>query len=177
MKWLLSALLALVLLLIGVGFALPGRWHVTQAVDVAADAGAVYGLVADLKRWPDWTEWNTKNDPGMKWTYSGPAAGTGATMEWTGPRMGHGLLRVTEAEPGKRIAFDILFHAHEPSQGTIVVTPAGAGCTVTWTMDGDAGANPITHLFVPMTKAALGEELHENLERLAQLARAPQGAR
>jgi hypothetical protein len=171
MKWLLAVVLAVVLLIVGIGFAIPGRWQVAQTVEVAVDAGAVYGLVADLRQWPNWTEWNTRSDPGVKWSYAGASSGAGATAEWNGPQMGHGVVRITDAEAGKRIAFDIVFQSHEPSRGSITVTPGGAGCTVTWSMEGDAGANPIMHLFVPMTKAALAEELQENLTRLAQLAR------
>jgi hypothetical protein len=66
--------------------------------------------------------------------------------------------------------FQVFFSGHESTSGTIAVSAAGGGSDLSWTMDGDAGPNPIFHLFVPQLKGALGAQLEEELAALAKLA-------
>lgn len=167
-------LLAVVLAVLALGIMLPGKWHVERSVTVDAAPETVFGLVGDLKRWPAWTEWNTTNDPGVQWRYAGPPTGVGSVMEWQGPRMGTGRVRLTAADPKQGVRFDIAFQGHEPATGGIRFSPSGRQTVVTWSMDGDVGGNPLMHFLAPQVRNMLGEELEERLAKLAEVAKARQ---
>jgi len=168
-------LLAVAAGVLALGIMLPGTWHVEQSATVDAAPETVYGLIADLRRWPEWTEWNTTSDPGVQWHYSGPAVGAGSIMEWQGPRMGIGRVQLTAGDSKQGIRFGIAFQGHEPATGAIRLAGEGRKTVVTWAMDGDVGGNPLMHLLAPQVRSMLREELDERLAKLGELAKKQQG--
>ncbi len=67
LKWLLLALLGLVVLLVVGGALLSSQFAVSRSVLVNAPADKVYALVASPRQWPKWSVWN-RRDPAMKIT-------------------------------------------------------------------------------------------------------------
>lgn len=168
-KWILYALAAVALTIVTVGFAIPSRWSVEQSIEITASPDTVRPLIEDPKRWPDWTEWNKKNDESLEWNYSGPARGAGAVMEWNGKTMGRGRIEFTEAD-ANGVRFQVYFRGHEPTRGSITFAATEGATRVAWKMEGDAGSNPFVHLFLPSMKGALANQLDEDLHRLADVA-------
>jgi hypothetical protein len=81
LKFLVLVALALAVLLVGGGWLLSPRFTVERSVVVAAPADKVYALVAEPRRWKEWSVWNQR-DPAMNMSYSGPASGAGAAWSW-----------------------------------------------------------------------------------------------
>ena len=81
------------------------EWTVSVSRDIAADAGVLYDLVADVTRMGEWSPENTACT--YKEGFDGPVVGA----EWLGDNV-HGEFewqtegRVTEAERGEVFAFD-----------------------------------------------------------------------
>ncbi|MCW5633378.1 MAG: SRPBCC family protein [Rubrivivax sp.] len=172
-KWLALAAALLALVLVGGGMLLSPRFSVTRTAQVQAPPDKVYALVAEPRRWKEWSAWNLR-DPDMQVTYSGPAAGAGAAWEWKSRTQGDGKMTFTAAEPGQRVAFDLYFPDFgTTSTGHFRFTPAAGGTLVAWTMDGDMGANPLFRWMALFADGMVGKDFEEGLAQLKALAEKP----
>jgi uncharacterized protein YndB with AHSA1/START domain len=172
-KWLLVLVLALVLLLWVGGYALSPAFKVTRSVSVAAPAEPVYALVAEPRRWKDWTVWN-RRDPNMAIEYFGPASGAGAGWSWKSASEGDGKMTFSAADPPRRVAYELYFPDFgTTSVGEIVLAPEGSGTRVTWTMNGDMGSNPLMRWMALLMDGMVGEDFEGGLANLKALAEKP----
>ena len=107
-----KALLVVVLLIAAMvllgGMLVSPKFDVARSTTIAAPPEAVYPLVADPRRWKDWSVWN-RRDPQMAMSYSGAASGAGAVWEWKSRSEGDGRMSFTEAEVGRRVAYELYF--------------------------------------------------------------------
>jgi hypothetical protein len=116
----------------------PGEYRVTRSARMAAPPAAVFPHLNDLKKFNVWNPW-MKLDPGVQTTFSGAAAGIGASMAWAGNKnIGEGRMTVSESRPDALVRYDMEFIA--PFAATAVaelaLTPDGNGTVVTWSMTG-----------------------------------------
>jgi len=170
LKWVIGGLLGLVAVMAVIGMFLPGTFKVTRSTVVAAPAEKIYPLIAEPKRWKDWSVWNQR-DPAMTITYSGPESGVGAVWEWKSQSEGDGRMTFTAADPGKRAEFDLFFPDFgTTSKGQLLLTPEGSGTRVTWTMNGDMGKNPLFHWMALMMDGMVGKDFDAGLANLKALA-------
>lgn len=169
-KWALGLVLGLVVVLAVGGMFLSGTFQVTRSTVVAAPAEKIYPLVAEPRRWKDWSVWNQR-DPGMAITYSGPESGVGAVWEWKSKSEGDGRMTFTAAEPGQRAAFELYFPDFgTTSKGELLLAPEGGGTRVTWTMNGDMGKNPLFRWMGLMMDGMVGKDFEAGLANLKKLA-------
>jgi len=168
---------ALIAVLLAVGLFLPRQWHVEQVVLVNAGPEHIYPLVNDLKQWPSWAAWNKEMDPVVKWEYSGPATGVGASWAWDGPQMGHGRMTITKSEPGSGVWVDEMIETDDEvnAKGSITWTIEGGGTKVTWV---DEGTLPpvIGGYFVGMIENMLSNHFQTGLKNLKAAAEQRKGA-
>ncbi|KXK27848.1 MAG: polyketide cyclase/dehydrase and lipid transport [Bacteroidetes bacterium OLB12] len=80
LKKILLVLAGLILVLLLVGFVLPGKLEVSKSVSINAPADAVFEEINDLKRWENWQYWNTLDTANMKITYGDKTSGTGGIL-------------------------------------------------------------------------------------------------
>jgi uncharacterized protein YndB with AHSA1/START domain len=172
-KWLAIVVLALAAVLVVGGWFISPKFSVTRSAVIAAAPDKIYALVADPRRWKEWSVWN-RRDPAMKIEYSGPASGVGAAWAWQSETEGDGKMTFTAAEPGRRVAFDLYFPDFgTTSQGELRFAPEGTGTKVSWTMNGDFGSNPLFHWFALMADSMTGPDFEAGLANLKQLAEKP----
>lgn len=172
-KRVLIVLVALVALLVIGGYLVSPRFTVTRSVGVAASADKVYALVAEPRRWKEWTVWN-RRDPAMAITYSGPPSGTGAGWAWKSKSEGDGRMTFTAAEPPRRVAYELFFPDFgTTSAGEITLAPEGSGTRVTWTMNGDLGSNPLSRWFALFIDSLVGKDFDAGLANLKTIAEKP----
>lgn len=170
LKWALGGVLGLVALLALGGMFLSGTFQVSRSTLVAAPAERIYPLVAEPRRWKDWSVWNQR-DPAMAITYSGPPSGVGAVWEWKSKSEGDGRMTFTAAEPGRRAAFELFFPDFgTTSKGELLLTPEGSGTRVTWNMNGDMGRNPLMRWMGLMMDGMVGKDFEAGLANLKKLA-------
>jgi uncharacterized protein YndB with AHSA1/START domain len=166
LKWILGLLLALVLVVLVGGMMISPRYQVSRSVEINAPVDKIYALVASPKAWNTWSVWNLR-DPTMQIDYSGPESGTGATWAWKSKAEGSGKVIITTAEPGQRVAFDLLMEGFDrPSKGELVFAPAGAGTKVSWSMNGDMGNNPMFRWFALFADRMMGKDFEGGLANL-----------
>ena len=172
-KWVLGALVALVLLLAVGGMAFSPKFNVTRSLTINAPPDKIYALVADPRRWKEWTVWNQR-DPAMAITYSGPPSGSGAGWAWKSKSEGDGRMTFTTAEPGRRLGYELFFPDFgTTSTGELLLVPAGAGTQLSWTMNGDMGSNLMFRWMTLFVDRMVGKDFDGGLANLKALAEKP----
>jgi uncharacterized protein YndB with AHSA1/START domain len=170
LKFLGLALLALVAVLLVGGMLLSSKFSVSRSVQVAAAPDKIYPLVASPRQWAQWSVWN-RRDPAMQIDYSGPASGAGAVWSWKSKSEGDGRMSFTAAEPPKRVVYALFFPDFgTTSTGELRLESNGGGTTVTWTIDGDMGRNPLYHWFALFGDRMIGSDFEAGLANLKAVA-------
>ena len=169
-KFLALVVILLAAVLVGGGLLLSPQFRVERSVLVAAPPDKVYALVAEPRRWKEWSVWNQR-DPAMNVTYSGPPSGPGAAWAWKSASEGDGSMTFTAAEPGRRVAYDLRFADFgTTSRGDFGFVAEGSGTRVTWTMNGDMGSNPLMRWFALFADRLVGADFAAGLANLKTLA-------
>lgn len=139
LKKILIVVVVLLVVLVAVIATRPAEFTVTRSAKIAAAPAVVFPLVNDFHAWADWSPWDSM-DPGMKKTYSGAAAGAGATYEWSGnDKVGMGRMTILESKPDERVNIRLEFIKPfaATSETSFDLKPEGAnGTDVTWSMTG-----------------------------------------
>jgi hypothetical protein len=152
----------------------PSEFRVARTATIIAPAPSVFAQVNDLHNWEAWSPW-VKLDPGMKHTYEGAPAGTGAVYTWAGnSEVGEGRMTVTESRPSEVIRIRLEFLKPFPGSSTAEFTfrPAGDQTVVTWSLSGknDFMAKAI-HLVMNMDRM-IGDNFEKGLARMKSLVEA-----
>lgn len=169
-KWLLIVIASLAVLLTLAGFLLPSKFRVERSTEIRAPAEKVYALIQDPREWARWTVWNQR-DPNMKMSYAGAPAGQGAKWSWQSPSEGNGAMEFTRAEPGRLVEYRLSFPDFGmTSTGVLTLTAGVTGTRVSWSNEGDMGANPYLHYFALLMDRMVGPDFEQGLARLKMLA-------
>lgn len=173
LKRLLVAVVLLLAVLVGGGLVLSPRFTVSRTTTVNAPPEKIYALVADPRGWQQWSVWN-RRDPAMAQQYSGAASGAGAVWAWKSKSEGDGRMSFTSAEPPKRLGYELFFPDFgTTSTGEFRFDPNGGATQVTWSMDGDMGANPVYRWMGLFMDRMVGPDFDAGLANLKALAEKP----
>jgi hypothetical protein len=164
-KFLLGAVAVFVLLAL-IGLVLPAQWKVERSVSIAAKPAAVYQRIANLETWPQWTVWNRREDPEVRFQFDG-GVGAGSTWRWDGPKLGRGTLAIQSGNPHTGIAYEVVMDGMNPVRGRISLAASGDATDVVWRDEGELGASPIDRWFAfLMLPSVLGSAIDQNLANL-----------
>ncbi len=91
-----------------IGLVLPSNRHLSEKVETNRKLTIVYDTLDSLRRFKDWNPLVLR-DPRMQLTFSGPASGVGARMDYVSkdPSVGSGSWKIVAADPGKSITYAI----------------------------------------------------------------------
>lgn len=166
------ALVALIVLTLGVGLVLPRTWRVERHVVINAAPARIHPLLFDLKRWQEWSVWTRAMDPLLRNTYEGPQDGVGAKWLWLGPTMGRGQLVITASDPLRGIELDESIESEVVNAKASLAFSAEGGATrVTWV---DEGTLPLIvgGFFGGTVEDRLGAHFATSLEKLKAVVEA-----
>lgn len=165
------ALIAVVLIALGVGLSLPRDWEVERAILINSTPERIAPFIIDLKRWQEWSVWTKAFDPLMRNTYEGPADGVGAKWLWLGPTMGRGRIEIVAADNTRGIELEQALESElANAHATIAFTVEGTQTRVTWR---DRGTLPVLGgVFLGHVEATLGNNFEVSLEKLKSLVEA-----
>src|SRR5258706_2671305 len=108
-KKILIGLLAIVIVFVIIVALQPPEYRVVRSASISAPPATVFAQVNDFHNWQAWSTW-AKLDPGMKQSYEGPPAGTGAIYSWVGnAKVGEGRMTLTESRPNELIRIKLDF--------------------------------------------------------------------
>jgi hypothetical protein len=118
----------------------PDDFQVTRSATINAPPETVFKHINDLRKWEPWNPWGPL-DPNVKYTYSGPDAGEGAQVHWSGNnKVGEGEMTILESRSPKYL--QIKLHFIRPFEDSSIVdfavepTDKIMQSTVTWKMTG-----------------------------------------
>src|SRR5687767_4136933 len=107
LKWLLITVATLAAIFLIGGLLMPKKWTVSESITIKAPAATIYGQVANLRNWQNWSAWTQDKDPTQVYTYEGPDMGVGAKWSWTSQKMGSGWLQIVKADVEEGIEYDL----------------------------------------------------------------------
>ncbi len=170
-KRVVLALIAIVVLLVAVAYALPSRYSVARSIDIEAPPSKIYPLVSNTRAWKQWSAWN-RRDPGMEIIYSGPQSGAGAQWKWHSKSEGDDEMTLTSVEPDRRIGYQLFFpDFNSTAVGAMTFDPISPKVTrVTWTNEGELGNNPMMRWMGLMMDKMVGDDFAAGLANLKTLA-------
>ncbi len=169
MQKLLYAVVALIVLLIVVGLALPRTHSVQVSTEIDAHPATVFALLNDFRRHALW--WTLQEtDPDARIGYSGSERGVGATVTWNGALAGSGAQTIVESEPYTRVS--LLLNPGEPGETRSQFDLSrGAGTTlVTQHFETDYGMNIVGRYFAGLLGSVIARDLASSLLNLKALA-------
>ena len=171
-KKILIGLLAIVIVFVIIVALQPPEYRVVRSASISAPPATVFAQVNDFHNWQAWSTW-AKLDPGMKQSYEGPPAGTGAIYSWVGnAKVGEGRMTLTESRPNEliRIKLDFIKPLEGHNVAEFALAPQGDSTSVTWTMDGPSPyVGKLIGVFVNMD-TMIGKEFETGLANLKGIA-------
>ena len=165
---LFAVLLALVVLLIIIGFMLPTTVTVERDRAINHSPQVLYEVVSDLRHFVQWSPWLDGNVRG-DFRLEGPASGAGATLVWReGADAGASRMWITAVEPPRRVDFELEFGDND-AQGWFLIEPDGIGYRVHWGLAMQFGALDLVGRYVGlMLPGLVGREYDRGLEQLEE---------
>lgn len=163
----------LAVLLVGVAFALPQEITVARSKVINAPESDVFPYVNSPKRFNEWSPWAAR-DPDMKYTFSGPAEGSGARMEWNSEEFETGSQEIVESQPNTFVKVNLDFGDMGNAVASYQLRPDGAGTRVVWIFETNTGNNPIQRWRGLMFDRWIGSDYEMGLEKLKQVVEAGQ---
>ena len=150
----------------------PNSFSVQRSTRINAAAQAVWPLLTDFHRWPEWSPWE-KLDPSMQRTHSGAGQGVGAIYEWNGNnKVGAGRMEITEAQAHSQVKMklDFLRPFKSSNVAEYTLVDQGGATDVSWTMSGPATfITKLMGIFVSMDKM-IGKDFEEGLAKMKTVA-------
>jgi uncharacterized protein YndB with AHSA1/START domain len=173
LKALLALLAALAALFFAIGLFLPQTARVERSITTTASPAVVFGLVNGFQYFNEWSPW-AGLDPATRYTYSGPASGVGARMEWRSedPNVGNGSQEVVAVVPDRSVTSTLDFGLGYATTATIALLPEAAGTRVTWTLDTDFANSIVGRYFGLALDRMVGPDYERGLAQLKRVAEA-----
>ena len=161
----LAALLAVAL----IGFAMPRTHTIEVSTEIDAHQATVFALVNDFRRFTLWAPWSD-TDPNARFIYSGNIRGAGATVTWDGAVLGSGTQTITESRPFEYVG--IAMSPGEPgeSRSWFRLEPGTGTTIIHWGFEADYGMNIVGRYFASMLGSVVAREYEAGLAGLKELA-------
>ena len=167
LKVIVGLMVAIVLIVLGVGLFLPKEFSVERSIEIEAPPELVFDQVNSFRNWEAWSPWIAR-DPTITNRYSGPEAGVGSKVEWTSEGSGEGSYTITISERPKRIETLLDFGGGQPS-ARWSFEPRGEGVLVTWGLQGNT-TGPLGGYVAPKMDDWVGAQYEDGLARLKAVA-------
>jgi Polyketide cyclase / dehydrase and lipid transport len=164
LKWILG----IALLVVGIGFFMPGTTHLERTIEINAPSAQIYEQVNELKNWMNWSPW-AKIDPNTVWKYSEPSSGIGSYYTWASQdkNVGNGKLTILEVKPNESVRCKMEFEGMGESMADFkFVAKDSISTKVIWSFDNDNGLNPIKRWFGIFMDKMLGPDYEKGLANL-----------
>lgn len=166
---LLKLILGLVAIFVIVGLFLPSTVSVERSIRIERAADQVFPLLDGFQRFNEWSPWFDL-DPDADYQYSGPPAGVGAAMRWSGnEQVRRGGQTILASEPLSRVEIELDFEGQKARSEYLLEALDGA-TLLRWRFHGDFGWDLTGRWFGLLMDRFIGADYERGLERLKRLA-------
>jgi effector-binding domain-containing protein len=170
-KRIFFSLIALVLILVVIGFLLPRQRHVERSVFIDAPPSVVFSQVNGFKHFNDWSPFVALM-PGAEYGFEGPDFGVGSKMSWSeiDPRPETGGQTIVASTPYERVDLELDLGPEGMAQAAYLLRPENSGTNLTWAFDIDFGLNIINRYWGLLLDRQLGPLYAQGLTNLKRIA-------
>jgi effector-binding domain-containing protein/uncharacterized protein YndB with AHSA1/START domain len=172
LKKILIGVVGVIVVLLIVGFFLPGKMEISKSITVNAPASYVFEEVNNLQNNEKWSYWNNLYKGKMTVAYGDIKSGVGAVSEWKGDESGNGKMTITESVPDKSIKMDLDFMEQGVAKSWYTFEPDAEGTKITTGFTTEVGANPLMRWMCVFMKPEMEKAFDHNLTNLKQIAEA-----
>jgi effector-binding domain-containing protein len=171
-KKILIGIVGVVVVLLIIGFVLPGKMEISKSISMNAPASYVFEEINNLENNAKWSYWNNLYKDNMTVAYGDIKSGVGAISEWDGEESGKGKMTITESIPDKSIKMDLDFMENGTAKSWYTFEAEGEGTKITTGFTTDFGMNPIGRWMGVFMKPEMEKAFDHNLNKLKELAEA-----
>lgn len=168
-KKILIVIAVLLLLISAIGLIFfPAQIHVERSVVINKDVSTVYEQISNLKNFQSWSPWYDM-DTTASYTYSGPESGAGQALHWDSKEknVGKGSLTIAEVVEDSMVNMDLaMAGGGEGAKAIYTLTPEGDATKMTWSMDMNAGMNPLMRIMGKFMDGMVGPDFEKGLNKL-----------
>jgi hypothetical protein len=169
-KRIVLVLLALAVVIVGVGAFLPKDFRVERSIEINASPEVVFEQVNSLRKWDAWSPWIAR-DPSIESTFGGPEEGEGATVTWTSEHSGQGKQTITLSQRPTRIETVLELGAMGEPNAYWTFEPTAEGVRVIWGLHGIA-SGPLGGYVAKMMDHWVGADYEAGLAGLKRVTEA-----
>ncbi len=171
LKKILIALVAVVVILVVIGFLLPKTRHVERSVAIDATPCAVFAQVNGFRNFNDWSPFVAVN-PDADYAYDGPDFGVGSKITWAipDPKPETGSQTIIASSPYERVDIELDIGRGGDAQVAYLLQPEDGGTRLTWSFDTDFGINLVGRYFGLILDRQLGPLYAQGLANLKRIA-------
>jgi effector-binding domain-containing protein len=171
LKKVFYVLIALVVILVVIGFLLPKERHVERSIFIDTPPSVVFSQVNGFKHFKDWSPWVAVM-PNAEYSFEGPDFGVGSKMSWvaTEPREEAGSQTIVASTPYERVDVELDFGGRGTAQAAYLLQPENDGTRLTWTFDTDFGLNILGRYSGILMNRQLGPLYAQGLTSLKRIA-------
>ena len=168
-KKILIVIAVLLLIISAIGlFFFPSAIHVERSIVINKDVSTVYDQVSNLKNFHKWSPWY-EMDTTASYTYSGPETGPGSTLHWDSKEknVGKGSLTIADVVEDSMVNLNLEMNGGGGvAKAIYILTPEGDATKMTWSMNMDAGMNPLMRIMGKFMDGMVGPEFEKGLKKL-----------
>ena len=137
-KKIFYAIVVAIVLFVVVGLFLPRHVHVERSIDIQRPTATVFTVLNSYRSFAAWSPW-AQRDPNAVYELTGPEAGPGARLSWTGdPRLvGTGWQEIVASQPNSLVRMQLDFDQQGVAESSFHIRPSEAGTHLTWGFDTD----------------------------------------
>lgn len=163
--------LIIALVVVSIGFLLPGKVHVERRLLVSSSQKNIFDQVNTVKNWINWTPW-LQSETSIISDFSGPESGVGARFSWHNIDKSIGKGSVTIISSASPDSLEVILDYAEKgkSTGKFIFLREGHNTTVIYSLESVLGVNPITRWFGLVSDYLVGPDLEKSLVNLDNLA-------
>lgn len=166
--------LALILVLIGIGVALPDQVRIERSTLINAPPAAVFAVLNRFDRFEVWSPWSDI-DPKMQVSREGSTEGPGARLRWFSehPSVGSGVQEIVESEPDRHLRLRIDYTGFDgDNHSTFTLAQEGEGTRLQWRYETGFKGNLIGRYVGLLLEDRVGPQYEKGLIKLKMMIEA-----
>lgn len=167
LRYLVLAILFLLLIVVVVGFFLPSKVHMQRSVEINRSKETVFQVINSLGNFNKWSPWFEK-DINAKYTVTGAASGVGSKLTWQGNNdVGTGSNEIIDSKLNKSVKTELFFGKDDhPAYATLSLKENNGTTIVAWSFENDFGYNVFFRYFGFVLEDMIAPDYEKGLSNL-----------
>jgi uncharacterized protein YndB with AHSA1/START domain len=135
LKKILLGVLALIVVVVALGYVIPDKARAERSIVVAAPQEQVFAILSDLNNFNRWSPWYEK-DPAAEYSVVGSGVGQKFTWKSAKREVGSGAQEIVKLEAPSLVACRLVFgEGMGVADTAFALAPADGGTKVTWSIE------------------------------------------